>query len=88
MVLFGKIFFSKFNLGILVDSNMNAPKPMMIIPPTWFKSDVNVEASLESTLFRITPNIENTTENPRTKNIVFIKTLSLLVARLIVPLFC
>src|SRR5947209_17027384 len=46
-----------------------------------------LEAAVESMLFKITPNIENTTENPRTKNIVFIKTLSLLVARLMVPLF-
>ena len=44
-------------------------------------------AELDRTLFRITPKIENTTEKPRTKKIVFSKMFSRLVIRLTVPLF-
>ena len=43
----------------------------MIIPATMFRLSVNSLAALERTLLIMTPNIENTTENPNTKNIVF-----------------
>ena len=60
---------------------------MIMIPPIWLKLEIRLDALFDRTLFRITPNIENTMENPRTKNIVFSKMFSLFTARLAVPEF-
>ena len=43
----------------------------MITPATMFRLSVNSLAAFERTLLMITPNMENTTENPNTKNTVF-----------------
>jgi len=86
-VRFGKNLFSTLRFLNLVDSNINPPKPIMIIPPIWLNPEIRLAAELDSTLFKITPKIENTTENPRTKKIVFSIMLSLFETRLIVPLF-
>ncbi len=42
----------------------------MITPATMFRLSVNSLAAFERTLLIMTPNMENTTENPNTKNIV------------------
>ena len=51
----------------------------MIIPPTKLRLSVSSPAVLERTLLIKTPNVENTTENPKTKNIVFSTMLSRLI---------
>ena len=66
---------------------MKAPNPIIIIPPIWLSPEVKFAAELDNTLFRITPKTEKITENPRTKNIVFIKILSLFETRFTAPLF-
>ena len=43
----------------------------MIIPPIMFRLSVNSLAALDRTLLIKTPSMENTTEKPTTKNIVF-----------------
>ena len=42
----------------------------MIVPPTKLRLSVNSPTAIEKTLLIKTPKIENTTENPMTKNIV------------------
>ena len=42
----------------------------MITPANMFRLSVNSLAAFERTLLIMTPNMENTTENPNTKNIV------------------
>ena len=53
----------------------------MIIPATMFRLSVNSLAAFERTLLIMTPNIENTTENPNTKNIVFRMMFALFIER-------
>ena len=53
----------------------------MIIPPIMFRLSVNSVAALERTLLIKTPNMENTTEKPNTKNIVFRIMFALLMER-------
>ena len=60
-----------FNARILVDNNKKIPKVTMMIPPTKLRLSVNSPTALERTLLIKTPKVENTTENPSTKNIVF-----------------
>jgi len=43
----------------------------MIIPPIWFSPPTNSPLDETSTLLMITPKVEKTTENPKTKNIEF-----------------
>jgi len=43
----------------------------MIVPATKLRLSVNSPTVLENTLLIKTPKIENTTENPKTKNTVF-----------------
>ncbi len=60
-----------FNFAILIDKIMYTPKDIIIIPPIWFNVPIKSPAISDSTVFIMTPRIENTTENPVTKNIVF-----------------
>lgn len=53
----------------------------MMIPATILRLSVNSLAVLDKTLLIKTPNVENTTENPKTKNIVFSMMLILLIDR-------
>ena len=53
----------------------------MIIPPTKLRLSVNSPTALERTLLIKTPRVENTTENPNTKNMVFNIMFNLLMAR-------
>ena len=53
----------------------------MIIPPTMFRLSVKSLAALERTLLIKTPSMENTTEKPNTKNIVFRIMFVLLIDR-------
>ena len=68
-----------FSLFIFEDSNKNIPNPTMIMPPTWLKPWINSAEEFVKALLIITPNVENTTENPRTKNTVFKIILVLLI---------
>ena len=77
--LLGKIFFSKFSFLILVLSNMYKPNPIIIIPPIWVKFETISIAEEVKIEFIVTPNIEKTIENPKTKNTVFNMTLDLLI---------
>tara|TARA_B100001142_G_scaffold41370_1_gene36968 strand:+ start:315 stop:638 length:324 start_codon:yes stop_codon:yes gene_type:complete len=56
---------------------MYIPKPMMIIPPIWLNSVIISFALSENIEFIATPNAENTTENPNTKNMELSKTFDL-----------
>ena len=53
----------------------------MIIPPTKFRLSVSSPAALERTLLIKTPKVENTTENPKTKNTVFITMFNRFIER-------
>ena len=53
----------------------------MIIPPTMLRLSTNSPAVFERTLLIKTPNMENTIENPKTKNIVFRIMFALLMER-------
>ena len=59
-----------FNFAILIDKIMYTPKDIIIIPPMWFKVPIKSPATSDRTVFIMTPRIENTTENPVTKNTV------------------
>ncbi len=54
---------------------------MIIIPPIMLRLSTNSPDALERTLLMITPNIENTIENPKTKNIVLRMMFTLLMYR-------
>ena len=56
----------------------------MIIPPIMFRLSVKSLAALERTLLIRTPSMENTTENPNTKNTVF-RTMFVLLMERTVP---
>ena len=58
---------------------MYMPKPIMIIPPIWLNSVIIWLALSENTEFIATPNAENTTEKPKTKNIELNKTFDLFI---------
>ena len=58
---------------------MYIPKPMMIIPPIWLNSVIISFALSENIEFIATPNAENTTENPNTKNMELNKTFDLFI---------
>ena len=60
-----------FNLLIFEDNNKKIPKPTIIIPPTWLNPLIKSPEDVVRVLLMITPNVENTTENPKTKNTVF-----------------
>ena len=64
-----------------MDNNKNIPNETMIIPPTVFRLSVNSLAALERTLLIKTPSMENTTEKPSIKNIVFRTMFILLMER-------
>ncbi len=53
----------------------------MIIPPIKFRLPVRSLALLERTLLIKTPSVENTTENPKTKNTVLMTIFVRLTAR-------
>ena len=53
----------------------------MIVPPTMFRLSMICQDVLEKTLLIKTPRVENTTENPKTKNIVFKTMLILFIDR-------
>jgi len=53
----------------------------MIVPPTKLRLSVNSPTTLEKTLLIKTPKIENTTANPKTKNIVFSMMFNRLIVR-------
>ncbi len=76
-----------FSLLILVDRSKNTPNPIMIIPPTWFNPATNSPVDVERTLLIITPKVENTTENPMTKNTEFKTIFVLLIITVFDPLF-
>jgi len=69
-----------------VDNSKNAPNITMIIPPTMLRLSVNSLVALDRTLLIKTPNIENTIENPKTKNIVLNTMFNLLIDRTDPPL--
>ena len=54
---------------------------MIMIPPIMFRLSMTSVAALERTLLIKTPNVEKTTENPRTKNIVLNTMFNLLTDR-------
>ena len=63
-------FFSLFNELIFTDKIKNIPNVTIIIPANRFKLLANwLRFSVNILLIR-TPRVENTIENPRTKNIV------------------
>ena len=62
-----------------MDNNKKIPKATMMIPPTKLRLSVNSPAVLERTLLIKTPRVENTTENPNTKNMVFSTMFNLLI---------
>ena len=68
-----------FNARIFVDNNKKIPKATMMIPPTKLRLSVNSPAALERTLLIKTPRVENTTEKPSTKNMVFSTMFNLLI---------
>lgn len=80
----GKIFFSKFNFWIFELNIMNRPNNMIIIPPTWLKPEIKSVADEESSELIATPIVEKTTENPKTKKIVFKITLVLFIETIFV----
>jgi len=53
----------------------------MMVPPTKLRLSVNSPIALEKTLLIKTPKIENTTENPKTKNTVFSTMFNRLIVR-------
>ena len=70
-----------FNELIFVERSKNMPNDTMIIPPIVLRLPINSPAVLERTLLMITPNIENTIENPKTKNTVFRIMFTLLMCK-------
>jgi len=76
-----------FSLLILIDRSKKTPNPIMIIPPTWFNTSTNSPTDVESTLLMITPKVENTTENPMTKNTEFKTIFVLLIVTVLDPFF-
>ncbi len=54
----------------------------MIVPATKLRLSVNSPTALEKTLLIKTPKIENTTENPKTKNTVFSTMFTRLIERI------
>lgn len=87
LVRLGKNFFSTFSLLIFVDNNRKIPKLTIIIPPTWFNTPITSPTEFAKMLLIITPNIEKTTENPRTKNTEFNTMFVLLIVTVLFPLF-
>ena len=74
-----------FSERIFVDSNKNIPKATIMVPPTKLRLSVNSPAVFDNTLLIKTPRVENTTENPSTKNIVFNTMFNLLIESTEVP---
>ena len=70
-----------------MDNNKNIPNPMMIIPPIWFSPSINSPVDVASVLLIITPNVENTIENPITKNTEFNTMFVLLIVIILEPFF-
>ena len=70
-----------FSERILVDNNKNTPKATMMMPPIMLRLSMYSPAASDSMLLIKTPNVENTTENPSTKNMVFEIMLILLMER-------
>ena len=64
---------------IFPDNNKNMPNMIIIIPATAFRLSVNWLTFSDNTLLIKTPKVENTIENPKTKNIVFITMLILFI---------
>ena len=64
---------------IFPDNNKNIPNMIIIIPATAFRLSVNWLTFSDNTLLIKTPKVENTIENPKTKNIVFITMLILFI---------
>ena len=64
-----------------MDNSKKIPKATMMIPPTKLRLSVNSPAVLERTLLIKTPRVENTTEKPSTKNMVFNTMFNLLIER-------
>lgn len=58
---------------------MNTPNPMIIIPPIWVKFETKFNVFEENVEFIVTPIMEKTIENPKTKNNVFNITFVLLI---------
>lgn len=87
LVRLGKNFFSTFSLLIFVDNIRKIPKLTIIIPPTWFNTSITSPTVLANMLLITTPNVENTTENPRTKNTEFNMMFVLLIVTVLLPLF-
>jgi len=79
-------FFSIFNLFIFEDNNKKAPNPIIITPPSWLKLFIKTPDEFANVLLIITPNVENTIEKPRTKNIVFSMILVLFTRIVLVSL--
>lgn len=76
-----------FSLLIFVERSKNTPNPTMMIPPTWLNPSINSPDDVDKMLFMITPNVENITENPKTKNIEFKIMLDLLIEIVFEPSF-
>lgn len=74
-----------FSERIFVESNKKIPNATIIVPPTKLRLSVNSPAAFDSTLLIKTPRVENTTENPSTKNTVFNTMFNLLIESTEVP---
>ena len=72
-------FFSLFKKLIFLDNIKNTPNMIMMIPATTFRLSVNWFMFSDNALLIKTPKVENTIENPKTKNIVFITMLILFI---------
>ena len=80
-------FFSKFSWLIFDDKSKKIPKPIIIVPPIWLNPWIISPEEFVKALLMITPKVENTIENPRTKNNVFRIILVLFIVIVLEPPF-
>lgn len=63
------------------------PNATMIAPPIWLSPSTSSPDDDDSVLLIITPNVENTTEKPNTKNTEFKMMFDLLIDTVFIPSF-
>ena len=80
-----RISFLCLGLLIFIERSKNTPNAIIIIPPTWLRPSTISPVEFESTLLITTPKVENTTENPRTKNTEFKTMLVRFIVIVLVP---
>ena len=76
-----------FSLLIFIERNKKTPNPIIIIPPIWFNPSTSSPVVDDNTLLIITPIVENTIENPKTKNTEFKTMFVLLIVTVFAPSF-